>query len=70
MTKIHRGSIKKNKRSNSRKNNALKNRVRNLRVRLNSSIECAKESFYRKIVNKLNDTQKNAKAHWSSIKCS
>ena len=46
----------------------MKNRLRKLQVRLNCSIECAKERFYNEIVNKLNDTQKNAKAYWSLIK--
>ena len=59
---------KKNKRNNWRKKNAskayrssnivLKNRLRNLQVHLNSSVDCAKEKFYNKIVSKLNDTQK------------
>ena len=39
----------------------MKNCLRNLQVRLYSSIECAKENVYSKIANKLNDTQKNAK---------
>ena len=46
----------------------MKTRLRSLQVRLNNSIECAKEKFYNKIANKLNDTQKNAKAYWSLIK--
>ena len=55
---------KKNKRNNSGKNNAfkvycnnssnivLKTCLMSLQVRLNSSIECAKEKFYSKIANK------------------
>ena len=74
MIKIHRSSIK-NKRNNSGKKNAfkvysnnssnivLKIRLRSLQVRLNNSVECAKEKFHNKIANKLNDTQKNAKAY-------
>ena len=46
----------------------MKARLRSLQVCLNNSIECAKEKFYNKIANKLNDTQKNAKAYWSLIK--
>ena len=42
----------------------MKNYPRNLQVRLNSSTELAKEKLYNKIGNKLNDTQKNAKAYW------
>ena len=45
----------------------MKTRLRSLQVRLNSSIECATEKFYNKIANKLNGTQKNAKAYWSLI---
>ena len=48
---------------NNSSNTVLKTRLRNLQVRLNNSIECAKEKFYNKIANKLNDTQKNAKAY-------
>ena len=71
---------KKIKEINQQKNNAfkvyrnnssnivLKTRLRSLQVCLNSSIKCAKEKFYSKIANKLNDTQKNAKAYWSLIK--
>ena len=74
MTKIHRGSIKKQKRIIQEKNNAFKaycnnssnaaleNRLRNLQVLVNSSIECAKEKFYNKIASKLKGTQKNDKA--------
>ena len=43
----------------------MKTRLRSLQVRLNNSIECAKEKFYNKIADKLNETQKNAKAYWS-----
>ena len=80
MIKIHRSSIKKWKEEFRKKNNAfkvyrynssntaLKNYLRNLQVRLNSSIECVKEKFYNKIANKLNYTQKNTKAYWSLIK--
>ena len=46
----------------------MKTRPRRLQVRLNNSIECAKERFYNKIANKLNDSRKNAKAYWSLIK--
>ena len=53
---------------NNSSNIVLKTRLRSLQVRLNSSIECAKEKFYNKIANKLNDTQKNAKGYWSLIK--
>ena len=37
--------------------------MRNLQVGLNSLIECAKGKIYHKIANRLNDTQKNAKAY-------
>ena len=53
---------------NNSSNTASKNCLRNLQVRLNSLIECAKEKLYNKIANKLNDTQKNPKAYWSLIK--
>ena len=49
-------------------NIVLKTCLRSVQVRLNSSIECAKEKFCSKIANELNDTQKNAKACWSLIK--
>ena len=77
MTKIHRGSIKKRKGIIEEKYNVfkayrnkcsniiLKNHLRKLQVRLNCSIERAKEKFDNTIVSKLNDTQKNAKAYWS-----
>ena len=48
-------------------NIVLKTRLRSLQVRLNNSIGCAKETFYNKIANKLNHTQKNAKAYCSLI---
>ena len=73
----------KNKRNNSRKNNAftayrntssntaVKNCLKNLQVCfLNTSIECAKVKYYRKIANKLNNTRKTAKAYWSFMKIS
>ena len=53
---------------NNSSNIVLKTRLRRLQVRLNNSIECAQENFSNKIANKLNDTQLNAKAYWSSIK--
>ena len=80
MTKIHRGLIKKIKGIIQETNNAfkvyrnnssnivLKTHLRRLQVCLNNSIECAQENFSNKIANKLNDTQINAKAYWSSIK--
>ena len=52
---------------NNSSNIVLKTRLRSLQVRLNSSIECAKEKFYNKIANKLNDTQKNTKAAYRSL---
>ena len=66
MIKIHLGLTKKIKGIIQEKNNAfkvyhnnssnivLKTRLRS-QVRLNNSIECAKETFYNKIANKLND---------------
>ena len=53
---------------NNSSNIVLKTRLRRLQVCLNNSIECAQENFSNKIANKLNDTQINAKAYWSSIK--
>ena len=53
---------------NNSSNTASKNCLRNLQVRLNSLIECAKEKLHNKIANKLNDTQNNAKAYWSLIR--
>ena len=53
---------------NNSSNIVLKTRLRSLQVRLNNSIECAKETFYNKIAKKFNDTQKNTKAYWSLIK--
>ena len=53
---------------NDSSNIVLKTRLRSLQVRLNNSIKCAKEKFYNKIANKLNDNQKNAKGYWSLIK--
>ena len=53
---------------NNSSNIVLKTRLRSLQVRLNNSIECAKEKFCNKIAKKLNGTQKNAKAYWSLIK--
>ena len=52
---------------NNSSNIVLKTRL-SLQVCLNNSIECAKEKFYNKIANKLNDTLKNVKAYWSLIK--
>ena len=40
----------------------------NFQVCLNSSFECAKEKFYNKVANKLNDVYENAKAFWSLLK--
>ena len=78
MIKIHLGLITKIKGIIQEKNNSfkvyhnnssnivLKTHLRN-QVRLNNSIECAKEPFYNKIANKLNDTQKNAKAYFFNL---
>ena len=52
---------------NNSSNTTLKNRLRHLEIRLNISIKYSK-TFYHKIVNKLNDTQKNAQAYWFFIK--
>ena len=72
--------IKKIKRISQEKNNAFKIyrnnssnivltiRLSSLQVRLNNSIECAKEKFHNKIANKLNETHENAKTYWSLIK--
>ena len=53
---------------NNSSNIVLTIRLRSLQVRLNNSIECAKEKFHNKIANKFNETHKNTKTYWSLIK--
>ena len=49
-------------------NSELKRHLVSLQERVKASIESSRQKYYYRIVNKLNNTQKNSKSYWSLMK--
>ena len=53
---------------NNNGNSELKRHLVSFQERVKASIESSREKYYYRIVNKLNNTQKNSKSYWSLLK--